>query len=72
VVPGGCGPAEDQVVAVVLQWEPSVYKWFMPLPVEGRVECGCHDQVGPIREYGGLKGRISAVRLIVPDIVLAT
>lgn len=50
--------------AIVLQWEPANYKWNRPLPVEGREECGVYGVIGPIKEYGNLKGDIERVQLI--------
>jgi len=55
--------------AIVLQWEPSNYKWYRPNPIEGREECGSYDSIGPIPEYGGIKGEVEGIRVLVSDIV---
>lgn len=60
----------ERTVGVVLKWNPSNYKWLMPDQFEGFEEVGHLQSVGPIPQYGGLKGRIEALQLIVPEILM--
>ena len=54
-------------VSIVLQWEPSNYKWNIPCPYECREEVGSYSSIGPIKEYGGIKGEIQALQIITCD-----
>jgi hypothetical protein len=44
----------------------------MPEPFEGYDEVGHLQDIGPIKAYGGLRGRIESVQLIVPDVIMST
>ena len=62
----------DTLVGLVLRWNPENYKWHLPQALEGFEEVGHMADIGPIHTYGGLKGRIEAVQIIVSaDVLMA-